>query len=152
MKVFSWKKQRKENHAESPDCTGSRDGYGDYQQWLICKKKGHIAVNSFDDWLCLRCWTGYLMGMRFPIKDADREAFKKGGLIEGSYVIGICPKDLMFSSKGSLNYAKIYETGSFPFIAGTEIISYDEAIARRENTVAPDKGGPPYVYELQRIE
>lgn len=154
MKVFFWKKQRKVEAVESQDsdCTGSKDGYGDYQQWMICKKKGHIAVNSFDDWLCLRCWTGWFIGLRFPIKDETRDDFKKGGLVKGSIVIGISSKDTMFGGpKGSLHYAEIYETGKFPFIEGTKIISYDEAIARGENTVAPDNGGPPYVYEAQRI-
>lgn len=148
------RKKKKKTPAESSedhDCTGSKDGYGDYQQWLICKKKGHISVSSFDDWLCLRCWTGWFMGLRFPIKDETREAFKKGGFVKGNVVIGISPKDTMFGGpKGTLHYAEIYDdTGKSPFIEGTKIISYDEAIARGENTVAPDKGGPPYVYEIR---
>jgi len=152
MKIFSrLKKEVQPIESEDPDCTGSKNGFGDYEQWLICKKKGHIAVNSMDDWLCLRCWTGYFIGMRYPIKDTDREAFKKGGLTEGSYIIAVSPKDTLFSSEGSLVYARVHHNGKCPFEKGMKIISYDEAIVRGENTEAPDKGGPPYVYEVKRM-
>lgn len=142
--------KKKEKLEENPDCANSKDGYGDYQQWLICKKKGHIAVNSFDAWLCLRCWTGYLMGMRFPVKDEIREAIKKGEIIKGRFVIGVSPEDTLFSSKGSLRYAEVYKTGKSPFVEGVEIISYDAAIARGENTKPPDEGGPPYVIYIEK--
>jgi len=143
--------KRKKVSERNPKHNCNKDGYGDYEQWLVCKKKGHIAVNSIDEWLCLRCWTGYFMGMRFPVKDEIREAIKKGGIIEGRVVIGISPKDTLFSSKGSLRYARVYKTGESPFNDCVKIISYSKAISMGENTKAPDKGGPPYVYELKRV-
>lgn len=121
----------------------TKDNYGDYKQWLICKKKGHISVNSFDDWLCLRCWTGYFMGMRYPIDEATQQAFKNPGLIVGNYTIA--------EVNGHLAYSKVYKENESPFIPDAKIITYTEALAKGPNTVAPDKGGPPYTYELKRI-
>lgn len=107
------------------------DYAGDPAAWLMCWEEGHVSVNDIDGWLCVRCWTGFFMGMGFAIKEETREEFRDGTL--------------------AIWYNHWWHYGQAEFRKGEPAgVSLAERLTAGPDTAPPSKGGPPYVFELKR--
>ena len=108
----------------------------DWEAYNWCENHGGpIAASAIEDWICLRCWVGFFMGLAFQVKPEIVTAIKKAD----GWSLGQ-------SENGDLRYSKVYEDKS-PWLPAIKIISYEEAIARGPNVLPHKKGGPPYVFE-----
>ena len=122
-------------------------GVGDQEQWRICYKQGHLAVNGIDDWVCIRCWTGWITGLRFAIGEAMREEFRNASLDrKKSILIGFRHDDI---TGDHWMMGTVYELGRSAFSPHVEIVPFAQALNRIKPTVPPSKGGPPYIFTLQ---
>ncbi len=99
---------------------------------------GHLSINDFDAWYCLRCWVGFFMGMAFGVSPEVKQSI----MDETSHKIIL--------DNGRLGIRRA-ESGIFHLSDGEEIITYEKAILISPYVKPRKNGGPPYVYELKRL-
>lgn len=148
--IFPWSKRRKVSRVSKHD----PDLDLGYYDW--CENNGgHLVVDCFESWFCLRCWVGFFMGMSFGVPQEERQSIISG---KGSYLLTVFDQKKLRmqkvwnpTGKGELS---TLDSGGVVYLYNksghTEtLISYEDAIKRPPDVLSHKKGGPPHVLVLR---